>query len=186
MSAEIAHFTITVSTTKASVIDVSGELFVCFESSARFEMQFDDRPKFPCLGGFTLRLPDGFKRITLFNLSSTDALTVDFYAGNTFVSFEYLRTRPTRSKAQDGTLLNGESADLHGIDSGQRRKSVMVSNRHATAELLLTDQAGGAGNIMAAIPAKTICPPIETDALVSIFNNSGGSIQYASVELFYT
>lgn len=166
----------------ARLMDTSGELFVCKEATAQFEMQFDDGPKFKCEGGFSIRPPGGFTKLTFFNLLSV-ALLVSFYAGNAYVSYDYLRTPRTRTKAKSDALVLGGTQNFLGTDSGNRRKEIVVTNRHATDELQLRDPATLL--TLLSIWPKTV-ERLETDAdLQLIYGGPGAILNYAVAEIFY-
>jgi hypothetical protein len=169
---------------RAGRVNVTGAIFVCKESSAKFDMQFDDGEKFPCESGFSLKPPSGFTRITFYNKSATEALTVDFYAGDTSVQYDYLGRAPkTRAKATSLNLASLATADFLGVDSGQRRKAIMLTNAHASDSFQLID-----------IDSATVCMTlyaqrtyqIETDANLRIKINGANTINVQALELFYT
>ncbi len=165
----------------AVVLDVTGALFVCKEATARFEMQFDDGPRFPCEGGFTLRPPGGFTRITLFNLSATEKLTVDFYAGDTFVGYDYVRVPRTRLKNSSTGLDPGLTKDLVGIDKGNRRKAVIVTNTHASEPIQIRDV--GLTEMARIVGTRSL--EIETDADLQVRNAGAVNIYIGIIEIFY-
>lgn len=72
---------------QVQVVNVSGTHFLCDTATARFKLQFDDGEKFPVSAGLAIALPAGFSKVTLFNESALDLLTVEFYASTSLLSF---------------------------------------------------------------------------------------------------
>lgn len=182
----ISHFNLEVKpgVDLAKVVNVTGSIFVCKESSAPFLMQFDNSAKFPCEGGFSLRVPDGFRRVTFFNQSATTKLTVNFYAGDAQVSFDYLRNPKTRLKATAQTLAPGATKEFSGVDAGNRRKSILITNTHASQDVQVIDNAT---NVAMATIYGNKTYQIDTDADICVLNPAGNTvnIRVEVAELFY-
>ncbi len=172
---------------QAQPVDVTGSLFVCKESTARFMMQFNDGEKFPCEPGFSFRPPGGFSRVTFYNLG-TDLLTIDWYAGDTWVNYNSTRIPRTRSKGGFADIGAEASQEYAGVDTGNRRKQIIVTNSHATQQIYLLDL--NSGDPMLIVYPKTVSSPIETDADLAIYNpatfGSGIVTRVYTFEIFYT
>jgi hypothetical protein len=171
---------------RAEVINNEGALVLIKDASAVFDMRFDDGAPFPCEAGFRFRPRGGFTRLTILNKSPANDLTVSLYIGDADTQYESTRTVKTVIATTAGVLLAGESANFNGFNlSGQRRKSITVSNRHATDPLELKPKGGGATEIFAVIFGQKT-ELFETDADLTIKNNTAGPITYAAGEIFFS
>lgn len=186
MSAAITNkiLTIAAGVGRAVVVNVTGSLFICRESSAQFVMQFNDGEQFPCESGFALRPPGGFTKLVFCNKSATEELTLEFYAGDTYVAYDYQgRVPKTRLKASAGSLFATETATFNGTDQGQRRKSILITNNDANnwAGVIDVDSATEMATVFNRSQVL-----IETDATVKIKHiGSSGTVAYRVAELFY-
>lgn len=192
MSAAITHKMTKVAAGRTAVVDVSGSLFMCRESSAQFNMSFNDGELFPCEHGFQLRPPGGFTRLVFQNLSATDELTVEFYAGDVFVGFEYqgrvpkteLSTPSPITALPDPTLIDPtRQYPFPGVNAlGQRRKLFHLFNTHATQSVIIY-------NLKQFRPIAEGAPKtpytLETDANLMVFNPGPANTLLWITELFY-
>jgi hypothetical protein len=166
---------------KSEIVNSAGFIFVCREASAPFKMRFDDGPIFPCEGGFTIQPRKGFQRVVLIN-QTANQLDVEFYVGDSSVSYNRLRIPGTRLKPTEVSVGPGILEEFPGIDTGNRRKSFMMTNADATHVLYIRSNS----EILCMVLPQATSPIIETDADLQIYNNSAGPVQAFVCEIFYT
>lgn len=187
MNAPLSFFPVDVAAGKgrAALVNVYGSILVCNEATAPFRLQLDDGAPFPFAAGFSIRNPDPFSRVSIINQSDTAALTVEFFAGQSYVDYGYQRVPKTRTKPSNGNLNAEATVSFPGIDSSNRRKSFQVQNDHATETLVVQS----AGSAMAYVYPKQLPLVIETDADIRLLNpkliGSGVVIPYVVTEVFY-
>ena len=146
---------------RSVVENVTGNFFICKESSAAFEMTLDNGEKFDFEAGLSFELEPGdlFKRITFTNPSDTE-ITLEFYAAVGKVKdsrFNNLLTRnitiqvisaPTRVVAtEDGvglglTLSANETVTIPGTNAGQTRVDLTLTNMSEDDDLIVLDASG--------------------------------------------
>lgn len=183
MSANSFHSITVPGTQVVKHVPITGTLFVCKEATARFKIQFNDGEKMDFEGGFSIRLPEGFTRVTFYNLDETTEvdLVVDFYAGDSTVEFNYVRQPRTRTKATEVSLGSGDATLLRGTDEGNRRQAITITNTDSANNLRIVDAATDTA-------MGTVYPQSswqwETDADIKLLAPSG-AITAQVGEIFY-
>lgn len=179
----LTSFDVEVAAGSVMPLAVSGELFVCRESSRGFKISFNDGPAIDFEAGFSIRPPGGFTRFTVFNKSTTAALLFTFFAGDGNIEYNYVRQPRTRLKSTHlNTLAAGTSQLFSGVDTGQRRKHIIVTNFDPSITLRIRD-VDDVTVASACFPQRQII--IETDADLRIVNPGATGVEAAVAELFY-
>lgn len=195
----LSYKSITVPANGKRNVDISGAFFVCKEAAEAFQMQIDDGEQFPMEVGLGFRLKDGdtFKRLSLINEESS-ALTIEFYAGAGEVEDNRLNSRLDRvavsvrnaltvTTGQSTSLATGNNLALTGVRTigsytNVRRKILIITNLHATLDLILRDWQDN--QIATIFPRQPWAGEIMDDC--SILNSSGSTINFQVCEIFYT
>jgi hypothetical protein len=177
------------------IVKAPGSLFVIKESSAAFDVEFDDDGKSTFEGGYTIDTgEDKFQKITIYNRSSSSALAVEGFvglgSGKPGVYYDYLRTRSTRIVPQSlnmnpgvvtipGLLSAGDAA-TYGMNPNARRKHIVITNTHASEEIHLKKSGTAFGWVF---PERERI--IEGDDDITITNPSAGTILVLAEKHFY-
>jgi len=169
---------ITVEPSKKLIVNAVGRYFRCREASAAFQLKVGS-DTYTLEGGdeFTVRDDDpDFRQLTFINLSDTDDLTVDFFAGKNVVRNAYVKLPRTRSQPAVISLAVGATQDFPGIDdSGKRRKQFTMTLKNGMTGQILVRNAdtGGLVAIIGAGATAGIGFALETDDNLQIQNKTG-------------
>lgn len=178
--------TITVAAGKQVQVDIVGRFFRCREASNAFNLKVGS-DTYTLEGGdeFTVRdTDDDFKRLVFVNLSSTEELTVEFFAGKNIVRSAYVKLPRTRIVGHDINLANTAELAFPGIDEfGKRRKQFTVTLKPGTAStdrLLVYDD--DADKLLAIVSPVSSGGgfAIETDSNLRIVNRTGSAVESTS------
>lgn len=162
------------------IVNTSGRFFRCREASAAFQLKVGS-DTYTLEGGdeFAIRDTDpDFKALTFINLSETDDLTVDFFAGRNVIHSAYVKLPRTRMVGRTVTIPNsGGTQEFPGLDEfGKRRKQFTVTIRSSLGggqvDVLDTDE----GKLLAILDSSSdlgIGFAIETDANITVRNRTG-------------
>lgn len=176
-------FDVSVAASSVTVLAVTGELFVCRESTGSFKLSFDDGAPIDFEAGFSIRVKGGFTKVTVFNNSTTATLKFTFYAGDSEIDYNYVRQPRTRLKSTYTAALASSGSQLYsGVDTGQRRKHIIITNFDSLITLRIRD-IDEDEICSACFPQRQII--IETDADLRIHNPGGSAVELAVAELFY-
>lgn len=183
----------TIEAGKSLKVTFPGSKFVVKAASADFDAQFDDGET-STLDAAGCELDFGgdyFRKVEIKNLSSTVALTVEFFIGDAGAKFTGLRFPRTKTIGHDLTIANNaESATIPGVATtaaiysasgigvGRRRDHLILTCKPAmTGKIWVKNATTGA--LLALVGAGSAGGgiPIKTDDDVKLFNDTGAGIQ---------
>ena len=174
--------TIAVAAGATVMVNVTGQVFACDEASAEFFLLFDSQNSTLVRGGMQISVPGGFRTLSFQNASS-DTLTVKYYVSDDLFTMPYVKQASTVLVASSYSLAAGAMQDHPGVVNGRRRKSIVVSNTHATDVIKLRD-ADTDVNLLQ-IAASGTSPVLETDADLKVRNPGANPITVNVGEFFY-
>lgn len=170
----------TVGASKNLIIPGDGD-FVFVESASRFfSLQPEDRSTLQTKGRFKMRL-EPFRRLTVTNLSDTEALKLVLWVGKGDISYDEIVLPQTVLIGAEIDLDPTDTQDFRGVDTtGRRRKQFTLTLRpgldgHGNIAVYEIDEIGQAANgtLLAIIGAASSGGgfAIETDQNLRIVNN---------------
>lgn len=188
---------LTVEPLKKVILNVTGRFFRCREASAAFKLRVGT-DTYTLEGGdeFTVRDNDpDFQQLTFENLSDTDDLLVDFFAGKNVIRTAYVKLPRTRMVGRDVDIANNGTQDFSGLDEfGKRRKQFTISLRSGTGGYVHVLDADE-GTLLAILDSSSslgVGFALETDANIEVRNKTGialsssaGTPDIAVAETFY-
>lgn len=185
-SSWLSYKNLTIAGNGDRVVNVTGSLFQCKDSTAQFEISYDGGEYFPMEGGLGFRLEPGdqFKELRFRNTSS-DAITVSFYAGR----LEVIDSRLGKSNSatyltgHTSTTINaGASIEFTGTNAnGDPRKQIVVTNLAPSGDLRILDSDN---NVAATVPAGQAWT-VETGGSVQVKNPNAGAMNFNVAEIWY-
>ena len=175
-------------------MNITGQFFICTESSDQFKMSIDDGEEFQMELGLRFRLlgDDIYSQLTFRN-DTEDTLTLSFYAGaadmddarlNSLIEHQIAvgyRALSTRVVPGDTSIDAYETLTFIGLNGGTRRKQIVVSNSELTADLKLLDSDDE--------EFDTVFPrqkwTMETDATIKVYNPNLVAMAINVSEFYY-
>lgn len=183
---------ITVAAGKTREVRIVGRFFRCREASAAFDLKIDS-DTYTCEGGDELAVRDSdadFTKLLFTNLSATETLTVDFFAGKNLIRSAYVKLPRTRMEPADVNLAINASQNFPGIDAnGRRRKQFTITVQGIDGRLEVRRLSDN--RLIAVVRVATTTGSgfaIETDDDLKVVNKTGGAItdpNIAIAETFY-
>lgn len=172
--------------------NIAGQIFVCTESSDRFEVQIDDGDRIPMELGLGFRIVDGFTKLLFINEGAT-AITAEYYVGaneildnrlNTLLERQILvgqKIPPTVIIPGDTNINAAQTLTYVGVNANRQRKQIVITNRDDTLDLTVQDSGGTA---IATVFARTAWT-IETNATIKLYNANGSALAINVLETYY-
>ena len=128
-------------------VSVTGTIFVCKYSSAKFQMNLDGHEDFDMEGGWSItQSPDEpFTGVTIKNLSSTLPLTVNFYVGTSQMQFtpdRQVQAFPSYAIGSSMVNIGSLAQSFGGPNNGNPQKQIWVSNLSTNIDIIIADENG--------------------------------------------
>lgn len=191
----ISSKSITIGAGQLERVNITGQVFICKESSAAFQMSMNNGERFDMEVGLGFRLngDDFFTLLTFYNDTAQD-ITVQFYAAaaeirdtrlNNLIERQVAvgyKALDSRLVAGDSTLDADETITIPGTNAGTKRKHLILTNRDTDGELQILTEDDDLWGVV--LPRTTL--PIETNATLKLHNPNAGQILIAVGEIYYT